>query len=265
MYFPLYLYFGTLRVHPHWIFETLAYATAFQVYLALRRRNGDSIDPAGRWWVIAAAAVGAVLGAKLLYWCEDPQLTFAHSNDPTFLASGKTIVGALIGGLFAVEWMKKRLGIVRRTGDLFAIPLCVGIAIGRIGCFLTGLEDHTAGIATSLPWGVDFGDGIPRHPAQIYEILFVLALAGLIFCVSRKPHVEGDVFKIFMVGYFAFRLAVDFLKPDVRIFLGLSSIQWACVIMLSYYARDILRWTREARAPIPVAAAVGLSEQKETP
>ena len=264
MPFPLYLRFGGFRIHPHWIFETLAYAVAFQVYLALRRRNGDSIDLASRWWVIAAAAVGAVLGSKLLYWLENPRLTFAHSNDPAFLMGGKTIVGALIGGLVVVEWMKKRLGIVRRTGDLFAIPLCVGIAIGRIGCFLTGLEDRTAGIATSLPWGIDFGDGISRHPTQIYEILFVLALAGVILYVSRKRYVEGDLFKVFMAGYFAFRLAVDFLKPDLRILLGLSSIQWACVMMLAYYARDILRWTHGVRASSRIAASETLSEQKET-
>ena len=147
--------------------------------------------------------------------------------------SGKTIVGGLVGGLFAVEWTKRRIGVVQRTGDLFAIPLCIGIAIGRIGCFLTGLEDHTVGSATSLPWAVTFGDGVPRHPTQIYEIIFVLTLAILLWRVSRQPFPDGDLFKIFMVGYFSFRLAIDFLKPDVRVFLRLSSIQWACVAMLN--------------------------------
>ena len=243
MHFPVYLHVGSLRLHPHWIFETLAYAVAFQVYLRLRRR-GDPIDASGRWWVIAAAAMGAVIGSKLLYWFEDPRLTLQHLRDPAFLVGGKTIVGALIGGLLAVEWTKTRLGITCRTGDLFALPLCVGIAIGRIGCFLTGTDDHTAGVATSLPWGVNFGDGVPRHPTQIYEILFIFVLAAVIFKVSHKPYLEGDLFKIFMAGYFAFRLAIDFLKPDVRVFFGLSSIQWACVAMLAFYARDILRWAR---------------------
>ena len=44
-----------------------------------------------------------------------------------------------------------------------------------------------------------------------------------------------------MVGYLSFRLAVDFLKPDVR-FGGLSSIQWVALLTLSYYARDVVRW-----------------------
>ena len=156
---------------------------------------------------------------------------------------GKTIVGALIGGLFFVELVKHHLGVKRRTGDLFAVPLCVGIAIGRIGCFLTGPEDHTGGVATRWPWGVNFGDGIPRHPTQLYEVLFALTLGVFLWRRSKQPHADGDLFRMFMVGYFAFRLLCDFLKPDdVRVFLGLTAIQWACVLMLAYYAADIRRW-----------------------
>jgi phosphatidylglycerol:prolipoprotein diacylglycerol transferase len=150
--------------------------------------------------------------------------------------------GRSSGRCLPSELTKHLVGITRRTGDLFAVPLCAGIAIGRIGCFLTGPEDHTAGIATSLPWGINFGDGITRHPTQLYEIIFAIAL-GAFLCRRMKAHLpDGDVFKIFMVGYFTFRLACDFLKPDVRVMLGMSAIQWACLLMLVYYAPDITRW-----------------------
>ena len=187
MNFPAYLHIGSLQLHPYGIFETLAYAVAFRVYLWLRRRKEDVVDAADRWWVIAAAAMGAAVGSKVLYWFEAPQLTLQHLRDPT-------IVGALIGALIAVEYVKKRLGIIRRTGELFALPLCVGIAIGRIGCFLTGIEDHTVGVATATPWGVDFGDGVARHPTQFYEVLFALALGAFLWQQMRKPHPEGDIF-----------------------------------------------------------------------
>jgi phosphatidylglycerol---prolipoprotein diacylglyceryl transferase len=245
--FPVYLRFGSVRVHPHLVFETLAYAVAFRVYLWLRRRNGDAIPDANRWWVICAAAGGALAGSKILYWFEDPRLTLANLHNPAFLLGGKTIVGALIGGLVAVEVVKKILGITRRTGDLFAVPLCVGICVGRIGCFLTGLEDHTFGVATSLPWGVNFGDGVARHPTQLYEILFAALLGIFLWTRMNRPHLEGDIFKMFMVGYFSFRLACDFLKPDVVVFVKMSSIQWACVIMLLYYSPDVQRWLRGER------------------
>src|ERR1700689_704396 len=115
MQFPAYLRIGSVTLHPHRIFETLAYFVAYRVYASLRRRHGDSLSDESRWWVIAAMACGAAIGSKMLFWLEDPRLTAAHWNDPLYLLSGKTIVGALIGGLIAVEWAKHRMGIARRT------------------------------------------------------------------------------------------------------------------------------------------------------
>jgi phosphatidylglycerol---prolipoprotein diacylglyceryl transferase len=244
--FPVYFRVGSLQLNPHLVLETLAYATAFRLYLYERRRRGDALDDTNRWWVIAAAAIGAVAGSRMLYWLEDPRLTPLQWKNVAFLTGGKTIVGALIGGLFAVEWAKKRLGIASRTGDLFALPLCAGIAIGRIGCFLTGVEDHTAGTPTTLPWGVNFGDGVFRHPSQLYESAFALLLLVFLWGRTKQSHEEGDIFRMFMVAYFTFRLTSDFLKPDVRMLAGLSSIQCACLLMLFYYRDDIRRWLTDA-------------------
>ena len=155
-----------------------------------------------------------------------------------YLLGGKTIVGALLGGTFAVEWAKARMGVQRRTGDLFALPLVAGIAIGRIGCFLAGLRDHTYGTPTALPWGVDFGDGIRRHPTQLYEVAAMLALGWLLWRLGRQPHREGDLFRAFLTLYMAWRLAVDFLKPEPRL-AGLTAIQWCAAAALAWYWRDI--------------------------
>ncbi|HEY6330911.1 MAG TPA: prolipoprotein diacylglyceryl transferase family protein [Blastocatellia bacterium] len=238
LHFPVVFHIGSVQIQAHLIFETLAYVIGYRVYAYLRARQGDTVASDQRLLVIAAAAVGAALGSKVLNWFTDPVQAFHNWNNPYYLMEGKTIIGGLIGGLFAVEIAKRYSGIKRRTGDLFAIPLAAGIAVGRIGCFLAGLEDGTYGNHTTLPWGVDFGDGIARHPTQIYEIIALAALALLLIRLSRRPHREGDVFKAFMVGYFGFRLAVDYIKPGV-FFLGLTALQWACAGMLVYYARDI--------------------------
>ena len=238
MSFPFYLPLGPLRLHPHFVFESLAYFVGYRVYLKQRKRSGDHLSTRDRMWIVAAAIGGAAIGSKLLYWLSDPALTLRKWNDLFYLMAGKTIVGGLIGGLIAVEAIKRRQGITRRTGDLFAIALCVGTAIGRVGCFLSGLSDDTYGIETGLPWGIDFGDGLRRHPVQLYEIVWLCLLAIFLGRFSRKPYREGGLFKGFMVGYFGFRLAIDFLKPGVA-FAGLTSIQWACVIMLLYYCRDV--------------------------
>jgi phosphatidylglycerol---prolipoprotein diacylglyceryl transferase len=243
--FPVLVPIGPLRVHPHTVFDVLAYSIGFRVFLWQRRRIGDTIDTRARWTVVAAAIFGAALGSKALFWLENPAETLAHWNDLTFLLGGKTIVGGLIGGLIAVELEKRWAGLTRRTGDLFALPLAVGIAIGRIGCFLSGLADRTYGTPSSLPWAVDFGDGIPRHPTQLYESVVMIAAAIVLGWLTRRPHREGDVFKLFMVTYFALRLVVDAIKPEVRVLLGLSSLQWASVAVLLYYGDDVRRWIRE--------------------
>jgi prolipoprotein diacylglyceryltransferase len=139
---------------------------------------------------------------------------------------GKTIVGGLLGGWLGVELVKKLSGIKRRTGDLFALPLCVGIAVGRVGCLLAGLADDTYGKPTGLPWAVNLGDGIGRHPVQVYEIIF-LALVGILVSVKTKLP-EGARFRIFLGSYLAWRIVIDSLKPQPLI-EGMNLIQWSCV------------------------------------
>ena len=121
-------------------------------FLRLRRRFGDPLVTPLRWAVVAAAVAGAAFGSKILFWLEDPQLTWHNLHNPAFFVGGKTIVGALAFGLLTVELIKRYIGLRQSTGDLYAIPLALGIAIGRIGCFLTGLSDNTYGIPSDLPW-----------------------------------------------------------------------------------------------------------------
>ena len=224
----------------HFFFESFGYFVAFRLFLYQRKLQGDFLGDSTRWYVIAAAFIGAVLGAKLLYLAEDPAETVRRWKDVSYLLGGKTIVGALAGGTIAVEWMKSRAGIERRTGDLFAIPLAVGIAIGRIGCFLAGKNDDTYGLPTKLPWGIDLGDGVRRHPVQLYEIIFLITLALLLRQVSQPRFLEGDRFRVFMLAYFAWRLLVDFLKPGVHL-AALTSLQWTCVVGIVCYLPDLVR------------------------
>ena len=222
------------------IFETLAYFAGFELYRRLRKRHGDPISVDNRWWIIAAAAFGGVVGSKVLGCIEYAPEIMHEWRNPAYFVSGKSIVGGLMGGWIAVEWVKSRFGITVSTGDLFAIPLALGIAIGRIGCFLAGLPDQTYGNSTTLPWGIDFGDGVLRHPTQLYEIVFLLLFTLALWAFAQRPHRNGDLFKLFMAGYMAWRFLIDFLKPDFRV-LGLSAIQWMCLIVFVYYLRETKR------------------------
>jgi len=238
--FPVYLEIGSLRVHPHALFEGLAYLIGFRLYLGNRRRRGDVIDGRTRWSVMAGALVGALVGSHLLAWLEDP-VALMHGADSTDYLGGKTIIGGLIGGTVGVELVKQHLGVQRRTGDLFAVPIAVGIAIGRVGCFLTGLDDRTFGTASSLPWAVDFGDGVTRHPVQLYETAVMAALAAILVWLERLPRRDGDLFRWFIVAYMAWRVAVDTIKPEARLILGLSTLQIAALVTALIYGWQLIR------------------------
>jgi len=225
--FPVWIGAGGWRIHPHLLFELLAYTMSASWYWLDRDRQGDDVSTSHRWSLAAAAIAGAVIGSRVLFWLEDPQATFERLADIQHLLGGQTIVGGLIGGWMAVEIQKRRLGIRQPTGDLLAVPIALGTAVGRIGCFLSGLDDGTYGTATTLPWGVDMGDGIFRHPTALYETLFLLALVPLLVRLPRRARC-GDTFLLLMASYFAFRLLVDFLKPGVPI-AGLTAIQWAAL------------------------------------
>lgn len=242
MTFPVVFEIGPLRIPAHPLFESLGFFLGYRSYVALRRRWGDAIPSDTRLTVIVAAALGALAGSRLLALAEDPSTWNAVTLSRIVLAGGRTIVGALLGGLIAVEWAKRRLGESRRTGDLFALPLCLGIAVGRVGCFLTGLPDHTHGLPTALPWGVDFGDGVRRHPAQLYEIVALAGIALWVVAARRRTTLEpGDLFRGFMVLYLAFRLGLEAIKPGPRLIVGLTAIQMACLLGLLYYLRDVPR------------------------
>jgi phosphatidylglycerol:prolipoprotein diacylglycerol transferase len=231
--------------HPMWhpVMETLAYAAGFAVYRWQRARQGDIVDEPQRWTVLAAAAVGALVGSRALgvaeHWPTVEQAWRAGRLWELLLSpGGKTIVGGLLGGWLAVEVVKKLSGIERRTGDLFALPLCVGIAVGRVGCLLAGLADDTYGKPTALPWAVNLGDSIGRHPVQVYEILFLVVLGMIVGSQAKLP--EGARFRIFLGGYLAWRVAIDFLKPQPLI-SGMNLIQWSCVAGILLLVLDEVR------------------------
>jgi len=239
-----------IGTHPVWhpVFETLAYAAGYAVFRRLRAQQGDALAEPQRWTVLAAAAVGALVGSRLLGLAEQwPTVQAAWQQGRMlgllFSPGGKTIVGGLLGGWLGVEIVKRLSGIKRRTGDLFALPLCVGIAVGRVGCLIAGLADDTYGKATTLPWAVDLGDGIGRHPVQVYEILFLIVLGLIVSAKAKLP--EGARFRIFLGSYLAWRAAIDFLKPQPLI-SGLNLIQWSCLAGIALLVVDQIWPGREA-------------------
>lgn len=238
----------------HLIFETAGFAVGGLLYWRNSNAASQPPDRWTRWGLLAGAAVGAAVGSRALYMLQYWQ---ALAGAPLALwLGGKTIVGGLLGGLLGVEIAKRALHWSRSTGDGFVLPLLVAIAIGRVGCQLSGLSDLTYGDVTAMPWGWNYGDGLRRHPTAIYEIVGLVVIGWMIFrpWFRQRP---GDQFRAFMVGYFVLRIGLDFLKPPFGppapgmlvpgLWGPLSPIQWACLAGITYYCRDVHRWAVQGR------------------
>jgi len=234
--FPVYINLFSIHLPLHAVTETLGMFIGFRYFLYLRKKQGDGIVSSNRTWAIIGAIFGALFGSRLLGALENPPgLLHAH-NLLLYIYQNKTIVGGLLGGLLGVELIKKAIGERHSTGDLFVYPLILAMIIGRIGCFTMGIYEETYGLSTSLPWGMNLGDGQLRHPVSLYEIIFLILLWQMLAFISqRRPLVNGARFKLFMIAYLLFRFLLDFIKPGYRFAFGIGSIQLACLAGLCYY------------------------------
>src|SRR5262249_20390703 len=149
---------------------------------------------------------------------------------------GRSIEGAVAGGVIAVELYKRAAGIGTRTGARFALPLAVGVAVGRIGCYLAGLDDFTYGTPTDLPWGHDFGDGVARHPVQLYESAAMAAFAIVYIAAVRlrDPFVIDNGFYLAAGFYGAQRFGWEFLKPYGAVLGPLTLFHLLSLAILAY-------------------------------
>lgn len=218
----------------HYVFEWAALAAGAAVYRLLKRRQGiSSLTQGPSFAIVLGCLVGAALGNKAVYWVENPHLWASAAHTPALWLQGQSIVGGLLGGWVGVEAAKCWSGWRGpRTGDDFVPAILVGLIVGRTGCFLAGLHDGTYGLPTALPWGIDLGDGVPRHPAPLYELLAaLLALLSWPWWSQPLLRTPGLAFRVFMLGYMLWRLLVDGIKPVPYAYpLGWSGIQWLCAV-----------------------------------
>ncbi len=242
MEFPVTINIANASVHLHWILETAAYFIGFRYFLILRKKQGDVFTTSSRIWIIIGAIFGALAGSHIVGSLERPYEIFITDNIFWYIYNNKTVVGGFLGGLAGVELMKKTLGEKRASGDLFVYPMILALTIGRIGCFSMGVYEETYGIESSVPWAMNLGDGMLRHPVALYEILFLLFLWGMLHTLKMKMAFQsGGFFKLFMISYLLFRFLIEFIKPHYSFSFGLSTIQIACVAGLTYYARYIIQ------------------------
>ncbi|MVT70583.1 diacylglyceryl transferase [Bradyrhizobium pachyrhizi] len=192
----------------HAVFDVAAWgAAALAMWWLSRRRGLQFPRQSFELPYIAALVFGAGIGAYIF-----GTLNLWFSG---MAGVARSVEGALAGGIVAIELYKWRHGISLRTGARFALPLAIGVAVGRLGCYFAGLEDFTYGTPTTLPWGHDFGDGVLRHPVQLYESLAMAGFAAFYVwaVLNRNAAVITNGFYLVLFCYGLQRFLWEFIKP----------------------------------------------------
>jgi len=208
------------------VLSALLYACAYLAGLALfammaRRRN---IATAGIWILMQAGLIGGLAAAGLVQ---------ALASG----APGKTLLGGVAGGYLTVVLAKRVLGIARPTGDLWAVALAGGEAIGRLGCFVGGC---CFGKAATVAWAVH-DHGAARHPTQLYLAAAAFVTLCVLLLLDRYRLPENTLLYVQGSLLCALRFGIEFYRDGGPVAGGMTLAQWACLAGVTFFAWQLVR------------------------
>ncbi|MBS1106129.1 MAG: diacylglyceryl transferase [Deltaproteobacteria bacterium] len=229
----------------------LALAFLAGTWLTALRMREIGLDPDQATTMLIYAMVGGIGGAKLYFAVDVSLREGIPFTQLLFAREGITFYGGLIGAITLVI-LGTRIHSIP-IGPFFncvCLAGAIGQALGRVGCFLVG-DDY--GRPTDGPFGIAFPQGAPPtldtvHPTQLYESAWLFAVTAFLWARrDQSPRLWAEYLMLAGIG----RFAVEFLRVNPRVVLGMSEAQ---IIAVAMFTVGALSWLHARRA-MPVAAA----------
>lgn len=227
---------GPLVLYTWGVFLALAVLTVFVLVSKEGKKGGLSPNFFSNllFWLLP----GILLGSRLGYVFQFPKEYLLNPMEILkFKDGGLTFNGGFLGGVIAaiLYFKSKKLKVLDfwKAADLVALFLPLGVAVGRIGCFL--INDHQ-GAVTSLPWAIIWSDKVARHPVALYLFVNTLIIFFVLNSLRSRLKKPGQIFFAFLFLYSVSRFFLDFSRSsntslsDPAIF-GLSLTQWASLVI----------------------------------
>jgi phosphatidylglycerol:prolipoprotein diacylglycerol transferase len=242
--YPVLVSIGPLTIYTLGLLWALgAFAGLWILRLELKRHRHDP-EIAGS--AVFAAAIGGLLGARLLFILEEWESFTQAPFEFLFSGSGFSWYGGLICGALAAAWVFRKHNVpLARAADMSAPALALAYGIGRIGCFLAG--DATWGKVTDVPWGMAFPDavagwadpltgrpypsGVRVHPTQLYELVQSLFVFAILWALRKRNYCRGTIFYIYLILAGSMRFIVEFWRVNPVVGLGMTEYQWISLIL----------------------------------
>jgi len=251
-------YIGDIGVRWYGILMLLALAVLVAwVYFQSRHNPAVGTD---RIW--GAALVGLPVGivfARLVHVIDQWHYYSIYPNQ-IVSGGGLAIWGAVIGASLGI-WVYFR--IVKAPAGAFFGVMAPGIVlaqiIGRVGCTANGC---CYGTATDLSWGifythpdsVGFGTlGTPVHPAQVYEMIFLAIVFGVLLLLRRRLRPDGSLYLLYLSLYSVWRIGIGFLRANGETLAGLQQAQVIAIVVLAVVL-PVMVWRMWRQRGAPVAA-----------
>jgi phosphatidylglycerol:prolipoprotein diacylglycerol transferase len=220
---PILLDLGGFRLHSFGLLVAIGFLAGS--WIASRRGKSLGLDPqAIQDIVFPWLLLGGLIGARILYVVSYWQRDFAGQPLTEVVAiwkGGLVFYGGLMGATVAGVIGIRRKGLpLWPTADCLAIGVSLGHVFGRLACLFNGC---CYGRTCTLPWGIRFPAdhstaGVLVHPSQLYEAaLNLLLCGGLIAWQSRRRHVSGQIFALYLMAYAGIRSFTEYFRGDYGI------------------------------------------------
>jgi phosphatidylglycerol:prolipoprotein diacylglycerol transferase len=270
-------------------FGLLLWLAAVAATMVLHRNFVRNRVDADALSVVAFVVIAGVLGAKTWHELQDvadlkaamTQIGAPGWKHPLEVAlyflhwfqAGFAWFGGMLAGIAMLMWQGRQARPEGMTGwmasvrmlDLASPAAAVGYGVGRIGCLTSGDGDY--GKVTTLPWGVHLRadalvpvrDLVPNaplnamvQPTPIYEFLFALVLAWLLWRLGRKSRPIGWLTGLYLVLSGLGRFLVEFVRLNPRLYWGMSNAQVAALgsVVVGFAVMLIAARSRVVAAPV---------------
>lgn len=225
---PVAISIGLLKIHWYGLMYLIGFVAAWMLGLH-RAKNSDygwsrkQVED-----VIFYGALGVILGGRLGY-----TLFYGFSNfiaDPISIfyiwQGGMSFHGGMLGVFIALYLFGRKNGMsFFQVSDFIAPMVPIGLGAGRIGNFIN-MELIGRPVEAAVPWAMDFGDHVARHPSSLYQALSEgLLLFAILWIYSSRYRPVMAVSAVFMLSYGSLRFITEFFRtPDAH--LGFIAFDW---------------------------------------
>ncbi|HEX2035966.1 MAG TPA: prolipoprotein diacylglyceryl transferase [Chloroflexota bacterium] len=237
---PIIVHLGPLALRWYSLMITVGVLVGTWMAARFARQRGIPEDDvySGALWVV----LGGIIGARLAHVVD--RFDYYRLNPDKILAvyeGGLAIWGAVIvGGLAGWAFTRRNRIKFWPFADAVAHGAILGQAIGRIGCIING---DVAGRPTGGDWGFVYTNphallprpeyfNVPTHPYPLYEMVWDLALFGLLFVVARRAKFDGAVFLVYAIVYSLGRFVLTFVREEETWLFGLQQAQVISLIVI---------------------------------